>query len=108
MTKQRTLYHREYYRENRATTGHTHKTKPVEHEGLSEAEIQWCNEQSFRNLVRFFSAELLRLHKTGKVMGLSCATRRRLKQGDLIVCVKIRRFSYWRLTPRCKEVLGID
>ena len=79
-------------------------TNPVQ---LSASEIRWCNEQSFRNLVRFFSAELLRLHKTGKVMGLSCATRRRLKQGDLIVCVKIRRFSYWRLTPRCKEVLGL-
>ena len=76
--------------------------------GLSENEIQWCNVQSAYNLVRFFADELRRLHKTGKVFGLSYASRRRLKQGDLIVCVKIRRFSYWRLTPRCKEVLGID
>ena len=86
----------------------TRRYRSVNPVQLSAAEIRWCNEQSFRNLVRFFSAELRRLHKTGKVMGLSCATRRRLKQGDLIVCVKIRRFSYWRLTPRCKEVLGID
>ena len=108
MTKQRTLYQREYYRENRATTGHTHKTKPVEHEGLSEAEIRWCNVQSAYNLVWFFADELRRLHKTGKVMGLSCATRRRLKQNGLIAITKHRRRSHWVLTVKAREALGID
>ena len=76
--------------------------------GLSENEIQWCNVQSAYNLVRFFSAELRRLHKTGKVFGLSCATRRRLKHDGLIAITKHRRRSHWVLTVKAREALGID
>ena len=55
----RTLYHREYYRENKATTTKIRKPPTPPPDPVPDPETMWAVSRSRENLVFFFRVELI-------------------------------------------------
>ena len=102
----RTLYHREYYRENRATTTKIRKPPTPPPDPVPDPENMWAVSKSYENLIIFYRDELLvTLHNPTLAPKIPIKVSQKLRRDNELRIQKVSTYCLYILSPRACRLL---